>query len=244
MRESLYLGIDSCSYGWISFIINQTGWNIEIFRNINPIWKKYNEAKLILIDIPIGLRSETSKARLCDSAARKFLTRKRSSSIFPTPCRQALNASSYQEANSINRSITGKGVSKQTYNIMPKIKEVDKLLRRDDHASNIIIESHPEVCFTALNNGKPLEDYKKTKNGMKQRLSLLNSVSDHGKKPLYFAKNNFKRNEVAIDDILDAWVLAISASKGKSALKFLPTSYEFDKKGLPMRIAFCNSKAH
>jgi len=244
MTENPYLGIDSCSYGWVSFILNQKQWDIEIFRDINSIWKKYYDAKLMLIDIPIGLRSEGGKARLCDIAARKYLTKKRSSSIFPTPCRKALDASSYKEANKINKKITGKGLSKQTYNIMPKIKEVDMLLRKVGHASKIIIESHPEVCFTALNSEKPLEYYKKTKKGIKQRLSLLNSFSNYKNNPLDFAKKNFKRNKLAIDDVLDAWILAISASMGKSALKFLPKAFEFDKKELPMRIAFSNFKAH
>ncbi len=240
MTDNTYLGIDSCSYGWVSFILNQKQWNIEIFRNINSLWKKYYDSKLILIDIPIGLRSEGAKARLCDTAARIYLTKKRSSSIFPTPCRKALDASSYQEANNINRELTGKGLSKQTYNIMSKIKEVDTLLKKDHQASDIIIESHPEVCFTALKNKKPLGFYKKTQKGIEQRFTLLNSFNNFKKNPLDFAKNNFKRNDLAIDDVLDAWVLAVSASKGKSALNFFPKSYEFDMKGFPMRIAFPN----
>jgi predicted RNase H-like nuclease len=45
------------------------------------------------------------------------------------------------------------------------------------------------------------------------------------------------RKTVAKDDILDAWILAISASFGKINLRFLPENYQYDSTGLPMRIA-------
>jgi predicted RNase H-like nuclease len=238
MSKKYYLGVDSCPYGWVVFWVNQSRWDIQIFKHISSLWKKYKDAQLILIDIPIGLREKSGKARLCDTAARKYLAKRRSSSIFPTPCRKALISETYQQANTINKEITGKGLSKQTYNIMHKIKEVDGLIRKKQKAPDIIMESHPEVCFTALNNKEPLKYYKKTKEGIKNRLKLLKSLTSFDKNPLEIAKRRFKRKDVAVDDVLDAWVLAISASKGKQSLRYLPSSYEFDEKGLPMRIAY------
>ena len=133
MEESIMcIGIDGCQSGWVSsYVEDQIKWKFEIFPTIEKFWNKFSSVKLIMIDIPIGLRDKGSEPRLCDKAARKFLTRTRSSSIFPTPCRSSVYAHSYLQANQINRKMTGKGLSKQTWNITGKIREVDILLRRD-----------------------------------------------------------------------------------------------------------------
>jgi predicted RNase H-like nuclease len=243
-EADLLFGIDGCTYGWIvANLYDGDEWNFELFSRINEFWKKYHHANLILIDIPIGLREKGDKARLCDKKARKILTRKRSSSIFPTPCRSAAYASSYKQANKINKELTGKGLSKQTWNITGKIKEVDTLLRQDNHAQKIFIESHPEICFTALNGGKPMNFYKKTKKGVRERIKLislrLNSIKST-ESILDSVMSKFSKKDVDIDDILDAWILAISGSKGISHLRFLPDKYEYDSENLPMRMAIPN----
>lgn len=235
------IGIDGCQSGWISaYREDPIEWKFEIFPTIQEFWKKFSYMKLIMIDIPIGLRDKGSEPRLCDKAARKFLTRTRSSSIFPTPCRASLYANTYIEANQINRKFTGKGLSKQTWNITGKIREVDILLRNDVKASNIFIESHPELCFAALSNGTPMRHYKKTDEGIKERLSIIESYCKESKKILDHVSLQLSNKEVSIDDILDAWILAISGSKGLLNLRFLPENFEYDSEGLPMRMAIPN----
>lgn len=134
-NNAFYIVIDGCQKGWISISINsQMKWEIETFSSINKLWNKYFNAKLILINIPIGLRDKGETPRLCDIAARKLLTRKRSSRIFLPPCRSVLSIDSYSLANEINRKLTGKGLSKQTWNITCKIKDVDNLLRNNTKA--------------------------------------------------------------------------------------------------------------
>ena len=236
MRE--FIGADSCSAGWLCFILDSNmSWNLKVFKTVRDLWNSYSRAKLILIDIPIGLRKNSGVPRLCDKEARRYLTRKRSSSIFPTPCRNILEITNYHEANRISKEKCGKGISKQTWNIISEIKEVDILLRNNLEAKKLFIECHPEVCFTALNKDKPLEFYKKTKKGIQKRVNLLHSYLKFDKDPLEFGLKNYKRNEVASDDILDAWILGISASLGRNNLEFLPEDYEYDSEGLPMRIA-------
>ncbi|TFG29743.1 MAG: DUF429 domain-containing protein [Promethearchaeota archaeon] len=232
------IGIDGCQTGWISaYRQDPIKWKFEIFPTIQEFWNKYSYTKLILIDIPIGLRDKGSKPRLCDKAARKFLTRMRSSSIFPTPCRASLYANTYIEANQINRKFTGKGLSKQTWNITGKIREVDNLLRNDAKTSNIFIESHPELCFAALSNGTPMRHYKKSENGIKERLTIIESFCENSHQLLNEVIVQFSKEKLSIDDVLDAWVLAISGSKGRSNLRFLPENFEYDSEGLPMRMA-------
>jgi len=231
------LGVDGCRDGWVIVEAkNQQIWNLEVFSTIQKLWDHYSDTLLILIDIPIGLRDKGSLPRLCDMNARKYLTRKRSSSIFPSPCRLALNASNYKQANEINRSQTGKGLSKQTWNITKKIKEVDKLLRENKKAQEIFIESHPEACFAALNDS-PLHYYKKTSEGINERLSILKNYYKNIKSHVSKVMGLYSNRVLEMDDILDAWILAVSASRGRSNLRFLPNDFEYDSMGLPMRIA-------
>ena len=236
-----FIGVDGCPSGWvISYKKNQNKWKFDVVSTINKFWNKFSNAKLILIDIPIGLRDKGSEPRLCDRVARKFLTRIRSSSIFPTPCRASLYADSYIDANQINRKLTGKGLSKQTWNISGKIKEVDILLRNNSEARHVFIESHPELCFAALSNSIPMKHYKKKEEGIKERLLVIESFCKNPKQILNEVILQFSKKEISVDDILDAWVLAISGSKGISNLRFLPDSFEYDSKGLPMRMAIPN----
>lgn len=238
-NSCLFIGIDGCQSGWvISYKDNHNSWKFDIFSTIKNFWSKFSHAELILIDIPIGLRDKGSEPRLCDKAARKYLTRSRSSSIFPTPCRASLYVDSYIEANQINRKITGKGLSKQTWNITPKIKEVDILLRNNYEIVNKFIESHPELCFAALSDNNPMKNYKKTEHGIKERLKIIESFCKNPIQILNEVMGQFSKKELSIDDILDAWILAISGSKGLSNLRFLPKNFEYDSEGLPMRMAF------
>ena len=56
-----------------------------------------------------------------------------------------------------SKELTGKGLNKQTFNILPKIKEVDDSLASCGKARKIIREIHPEVCFWALAGNRPMQ---------------------------------------------------------------------------------------
>lgn len=232
-----FFGIDGCKAGWVSISKpNPLKWEIEIFTTIKEFWYMHPDAELVLIDIPIGLIDGGHSPRSADVAARKYLNGKHSSSIFSTPCRAALLKSTYEKANQINREKTGKGLSKQTWNIMGKIRELDILLQEDKNARNVFYEAGPELCFMTLAD-KPFNHYKKTEEGLKNRLKLIMDYCKCDNSFYESALKTLMRKNVSKDDILDAWVLAISASFGKKNLRFLPENYEYDSTGLPMRIA-------
>jgi predicted RNase H-like nuclease len=54
----------------------------------------------------------------------------------------------------------GKKISKQTWGILRKIKEVDAFLSADLSRQSWIKEVHPEVSFAQWNSGKPILDNK------------------------------------------------------------------------------------
>src|SRR5690348_2560996 len=97
---------------------------------------------LVAVDVPIGLLSayETG-GRACDRAARKLL-RNRGSSVFPAPVHPVLTAKSYDEAcaRSLASSACRKKISKQTFGILPKIREVDELLQKRPELRDIVRE--------------------------------------------------------------------------------------------------------
>jgi predicted RNase H-like nuclease len=69
-------------------------------------------------------------------------------------------------------------VSKQLFNIAPRIREVDGCLRADPDAAHRTFEVHPEVAFWRLNGGWALTEPKKVKSrpyepGLALRRQLL-----------------------------------------------------------------------
>ncbi len=243
-NSSLFFGIDGCRGGWISVQAkfptkNHDEWNIEFFNNITDFWNQHSNAALVLIDIPIGMRDSGRISRLNDIEARNYLKNKgvSTSSIFPTPCRDALYAESYPEANKINRELTGKGLSKQSWNICPKIREVDRFLIQNNNLIDVFIESGPELCFLHFLKNKSKISSKKTQKGINERISLLSQYTQISKDNLDLNLDNFKRKNVSIDDILDAYILALSASQGRGGIQIFPQDFEKDSKGLSMKLA-------
>jgi len=230
------IGIDSCLKGWFLVSIDKNdNWDFSIFSNINLLWEEYQDSKLILIDMPIGL--PCSESRLCDLEARKIL-KKRGSCVFPAPTRQAINASDYESACKSNQEILGKKVSKQAWNISPKIKQVDLLMQKCEKARDIIRESHPEICFWALAGGKVMSSNKKTEIGLQERLNVLQKLYPQSTNIFKSAVEHYKRIDLTKDDILDAIALAITATSSREMLCTLPEYPERDRKDLPMEIVY------
>jgi len=232
------VGVDGCKGGWFTIsIIDFNKFNFFLFPDIYTLWKSNKDAYLILIDIPIGLKDKCKEERLCDLEARKILGRKRAKSIFPAPSRNAIFAKDYRDACRINRKMTNRKISIQTWNIIPKIKEVDTLISENINARNKIMETHPEVCFWAF-KGEHLKYSKKTKAGFNERKELLNSIYPHTNDIIKNALNIYRRYDVKKDDILDAMVVLITATKGINKLTSIPEKPETDSKGIEMQILY------
>jgi len=225
-------GVDGCRKGWIVICKEMESSSVsphlcssaQAFFDFRP--------SLVAIDIPIGLPERGS--RMCDVEARKLLGPARKSSIFPAPIRPILNAKNYKEACAIRLQFEGKKLSLQTWGIVPKIKEVDKLLRENPHLRNSIREVHPEVSFYFLGGNKPLQLNKKTKDGQMERYALLKPIFGHWLDQVLSQRNQLGSG---VDDVLDAFAALWSAErifKGESqSLPSLPVADSF---GLRMEI--------
>lgn len=233
-----YFGIDGCKIGWFYIgIKDKKDYCFGVLTNIESILELTKEAQLVLMDIPIGLREEETRERLCDLEARKIL-KKRSSSVFPTPSRLAIKCDQYLEACQLNFQSTGRKLSKQSFSIIKKIEEADKFFR-SSVLQNKYREMHPEVCFWALNNKTPMEFSKTKSSGFWERKLVLKKFYPYTEKLIEEALQKYLRKDLAKDDIVDALVGAVSATFCPNLLS-LPNKPELDRKGLKMEIVYPN----
>ena len=207
-------GIDGTRNGWIAAKYTGDSWKVDFHENLSEI--HFEEA---LIDIPIGLPE--SSTRLCDLEARNFLSPERHYSVFNCPIREAVYAESYEEACDLNEEKTGKRISKQAWNIVPKIRESDVEAHKRD-----LREAHPEVFFKSIDEKSVIES-KSSAKGLKDRKEVLKRFGDTS------AIEEFERKDVMNDDLVDAMVLALGA---KFDLVTIPEEPKKDSKGLAMRI--------
>ncbi len=236
--EMFFVGADVSKGRWLTVKLSaDETWEVRLFQNIVEVWDSYESARLILIDVPIGLHEDGAEERQCDREARRLLGWPRRSSVFRVPCRAALRAADYEEAKRINKNRTGKSLAIQSWGIIAKIKEVDDFLNENTAARSKIKEVHPEICFWALNDSKAVDSSKKTPEGISERVRILRRVCSQTDAIFAFARREF-RGKVNDDDILDALAGAVTALLGKQQLVTLPEKPEVDSNDLPMEMVY------
>jgi len=198
-----FAGIDGCRAGWVVVLAHPLARNAQEHQVM--ICARFDEVLALLppstisaVDIPIGLLAEWQPGgRDCDRGARRLLGR-RASSVFTPPTRPLLDATHYAQ-------VRGHGLSIQSFNILPKIREVDRVMTPT--LQQRVYEAHPELAFQTL-AGHPIQDSKKVVAGREARLRVLETIPS----PLFHEiRTAFghilqacKRPDVAPDDILDA----------------------------------------
>ncbi len=234
----LVVGVDGCKAGWVAIsLAPDFHGEVRVFPHFFALWEAFRQAASILVDIPIGLLDRGPGERRCDLEARKLLGWPRRSSVFRVPCRPAVYAATYDEAIRTNEELTGTRIFRATWNIVPKIRELDELLASVAGARQVVREVHPELCFWALQGGRPLGHSKKTAPGGAERFRVLASLCPSAPDMLA-AFEPFRRHRVARDDLLDALAAAVTAYYGIEGLSVLPATPEADAHGLPMEMVF------
>lgn len=238
------VGVDGCRIGWICVEITASDyWSVQTYSSISRAWEAWNVRgglDLALIDIPIGLRDSGPEPRLCEPVARKCLGKKHSS-VFTPPVRSSLSLDSYEAASKNNFGKSGRKLSKQAWGIVPKIAEVDAFLESEFAARGVLRESHPEVLFCKLNDDQPMTHRKNKPNGFRERLDLASKYFDAASDVVADARKRYpKKSEVADDDVLDALIAAIAASRclQRGVFATMPDAPETDSRGLPMEMVF------
>jgi len=223
-------GIDGCKAGWLLISFTEGEKLYDVLRNKEALKEAFESYDRIFIDMPIGLEEEKYH-RECDELLRKKLGGEYASSVFTPPIRPALYAPTYVEANSIIFDYTEKKLSLQAWNIVPKIQMVDELLLDNKELREKVLESHPELLFQQFNGGM-IYQKKNIKKGIKHRLELISREEKIAEDFFRDIKEEYRRNEVEEDDIVDAMALALSAKLSEEkGLKTLPENPEKDSEG-------------
>ena len=187
-------GVDMAGGGW-AVVVLEDDRVVDAFRCESCAEALHADAAVVGVDIPIGIPD--SPPRPADVAARRFVG-PRASSVYPTPIRAVLEATTYAEARAVALEVTGKSVSAQSYALRHRILEVDEHARHDER----VIEVHPEVSFSELAKG-PLLPKKRT-DGQAERRALLEEAGIEVPESV---------PRIAEPDLLDATVAAWSARR-------------------------------
>lgn len=227
---------DGCRAGWIALHRTQAGTLearlcataaqlVAALRGLEPL------PQVLLIDMPIGLPARGG--RRCDQLARQRLGARRSS-LFPAPIRAVLAAGSWEEACSIRERVEGRRMSRQSWNITAKVRDLDTLLQARPELRGWLREVHPELSFSLL-AGAPLPEAKKTAAGRELRAALV--AQCFGRGAFAAVRGRFGRSQVGDDDILDAFAALWSAERLlRGEALSLPQEPERDATGLAMEI--------
>jgi predicted RNase H-like nuclease len=231
--QPIVAGVDGCPGGWLALVEYKDGQpEARVFSRFTDLMDALPEAKVIAVDIPIGLPEVG--ARACDEHARRELAQPRGSSVFPAPLRAVLAARSWEEACTIRLRIDGKRMSRQAWGIVPKVKEVDALLREDAKLAARVFEVHPEVSFAAW-AGEAMRHSKKKFAGKLDRRKLIMADWPDA---ITRCRAMLEGERYAVDDLYDAFAALwtarrISARKSRD----IPSIPPRDVNGLLMRIA-------
>jgi len=231
---AVIIGVDGCKAGWLC--INKdidTGFiSSEVFSNAQLLLQQEQKPLIVAVDVPIGL-SENER-RLCDMQAKKLLG-SRHITVFYAPIRPAIRANDHKKANDIQKKMSKHGLSIQSFCICRKIREFDEILSRQPTLQQRIKEVHPEICFWACNNNRPMLHKKKSKKGRAERHSIISEY--FGEKTINDVRSKYLVKEVAHDDIYDAFIALWTADRiYRGEAKQIPNPSPCDEKGIHMEM--------
>jgi predicted RNase H-like nuclease len=216
-------GVDGCPRGWVAAVADWSprgwtwvGWHVDVGAADLPAL-----ADVVAIDIPIGLPEQGR--RPLETAVRKRIA-PRGSSVFPTPVRAVLEATTYVEACALSRRhCEGKAISLQTWHILDKIREVDLVPG--------LVEAHPELTLLTM-TGRLLPP-KRSLSGRLARIEVLGA--ELGLDVGTLVAQGRRLGSARHDDLLDAVALLWTARRwalgGHEAF-----DDGVDARGRPMRI--------
>jgi predicted RNase H-like nuclease len=189
----LTIGVDAARGGWIAVALIDGRFEEAVLERRFPgVLDRFTDAEVIGVDVPIGL-PEGGGRRRADVGARGVVGARRSS-VFFTPSRAALEATTYRDARAVAPSTSAQG-----WALRMAILDVARI--EDER----VREVHPEVSFAVL-AGAALAFAKRTWNGQHERLTLLRRAGITIPKRL-------DAGLVPVDDVLDAAVAAWTATR-------------------------------
>lgn len=242
-------GVDGCKGGWIAAFCDTDKPDepiVEVFAHFVEILESAHAPRIVAVDMPIGLPDWIEgRGRGPEQAARAVLGPRRGS-VFSIPSRRAVYAvdrpviglddidRSHALSCEVARqtSSLASAFSRQAFMILPKIREIDRLLKAKSEFGKRVREVHPELAFWSMNGETPLSFPKKHPLGETKRIELLQSQGFREMAIVAPAPKGAKRDDAL--DALAALVVArhIAAGRGKP----FPDPPGRDSHGIPIAI--------
>lgn len=224
-------GVDGCKAGWVVAARRAGAVTCRVAPTLATALPVDPAPQWVALDIPLGLPAHGQRA--CDVAARAMLGPARGRSVFAAPARYLLGARTYAEACAWGASAEGRKISRQTWNLFPKIREADAWLRANPALAGRVREAHPELAFAGL-AGRPLTHSKKTPAGQAERQRVLEAVFGLAVRQALAER---RPGQCAADDVLDALALLWLAERlAVGQARTLPAQPPLDACGVPMAI--------
>jgi predicted RNase H-like nuclease len=195
------LGVDGARGGWVGVRWDGRAPDCLFAPTLAALVEAAGPVDVVAVDMPIALVADGT--RRAEDEVRRLLGPRRSS-LFQSPCVGALDFADddYAGANAWSKATVGRGLSKQAWFLVPKIREV-----RAVAASRPVFEAMPELSFAAMHDGVPLPHTKVTWTGQSLRRRLL---AEQG---ITLPDDPGEAGRVAPDDLLDAAAVAWTARR-------------------------------
>ena len=206
----MHWGLDGARGGWIlaGFDYNRkSAAEVYFCQSLEQVGS-ITKSEYVSIDMPIGLAKATQPRREWEAWARGILKGRLSSRVFTPPIQEVLSCETYHEANALSKELCGLGVSKQAWNIAPKIRELASWLAEHPSYPQLWRERHPEIAFARLNLGAPVVASKRTAEGLAIRLKILARAGIDAANLWKVLQSQEGSGLFAKDDVLDALALA------------------------------------
>ena len=226
----LNIGVDGCRAGWVACWRASETLKFQVFRAFEEIIGHFTDA-IIAVDMPIGLPDTIGQGGRGPEALARQKLKGKSSSVFSMISRRAVIANAdYAQTCRLARedSTPARGISKQGFNILPKVRELDELLRANTKLLNNVFETHPELALAIL-TGAPVLEQKTKKDGQEKRIQIIKSFGLPIPGPLP------RLSGAKPDDLIDAAICLLVAERiAKNIAQSFPAEPTLDRFGIPI----------
>jgi predicted RNase H-like nuclease len=238
MVKDRYVGVAYRDKSWLAVTFTDAGYEeTAVFDGIGDCWAAYEEeARLILVDVSIGLVESGDPVRRCDALARELLG-PRSGAVFDPPVREATRKRRYSTANRVHERKAGATLSEAAFERSDAIAMCDELLREVPETAAVVRSAHPELCFRAF-AGEPLAEDATTAAGYAERMRTLARHDRDAPPVVQKVAEATAGHDVPVAGALDAVVLAYTAAPGDGELRTLPADAPTDAGGLPVELVY------
>lgn len=219
------MGVDGDKAGWVGVVLRDGEFaGAHLGATLHDLHAAAGAVDAIAVDMPIGW---FDGIRAADTAVRARLPGK-SSSVFNAPSAAVRDAADYSSALERSRTTTGRGLSKQSWALVPKIRAATDFAMGTDVR---VVEAHPELAFAVMAGDAPVTASKYSWHGHCRRVGLLAGDGIHLPADLGSA------GTAGTPDVLDAAAVAWVAARVSSGdATSHPDPPEMDAAGWPCAI--------